>query len=255
MAKPLLKDKVALITGATSGIGAAIAEEFASAGATLLLTGRNVSRGAGVLERVKSLGAQASFIDGDVTDADFCKQLVEQALVHYDRLDVLVNCAGIIYRANVIDTTDEQWDTTIAANLNATFYLCRAAMPALKQSKGNIVNIASDWGLVGGERAVAYCASKGGLVLMTKAMAKDHARDGVRVNAACPGDTDTPMIDAEIAQQRLPPERAKAEYGQDIPLGRVAAPQEVAKVVRFLASDEASFITGAAIAVDGGNTA
>jgi NAD(P)-dependent dehydrogenase (short-subunit alcohol dehydrogenase family) len=158
-------------------------------------------------------------------------------------------------RADVADTSDEEWRYTMAINLDVPFYLSRAALPYLLQAEGSIVNIASDWGLGGGERAAAYCASKGGIVLLTKAMAKDHAREGLRVNAVCPGDVDTPMLAAEADDRGIELDTYLEEAIADSPNGRVATPEEVAALALFLASDIASHINGAAIPIDGGSSA
>lgn len=247
----MLKGKVAIITGATSGIGGATAFEFARHGAVLLLTGRDEARGRNLQEELENQGHRANLQYGDICNSDFCETLVSECVRAFGRIDIVVNCAGIIYRADVTTTTNEQWDKTLSTNLTAPFYVSRAAMPALEATRGNIVNVASDWGLSGGSRAAAYCASKGGLVLMTRAMARDHAAQGVRINAVCPGDTQTPMLEREIAALNGNFEDLEAA----IPMGRMAAPEDIAKSIRFLASDDASFITGVALLIDGGSSA
>jgi NAD(P)-dependent dehydrogenase (short-subunit alcohol dehydrogenase family) len=158
-------------------------------------------------------------------------------------------------RGDVTETSDDDWRHTLTTNLDVPFYLSRAALPYLLTAEGSIVNIASDWGVHGGERAAAYCASKGGLVLLTKAMARDHARDGLRVNAVCPGDVDTPMLTAEAEAQGMGIDEYLEEAADAVPNGRVAAPEDVAALVLFLASDAAIHITGTAMLVDGGGSA
>ncbi|HEY5657993.1 MAG TPA: SDR family NAD(P)-dependent oxidoreductase [Myxococcota bacterium] len=251
-----LRDRVALVTGATSGIGAACARELAALGARVLLTGRSQERGERVLAGIAERGGEAAFVRGDVRDRTFCRAIVEESLRRFGRIDVLVNNAGISYSVATLETTDAQWQDTIETNLSAVFYLSRAALrPMLEQRAGSIINVSSDWGLVGGVDAAAYCASKGGVVLLTKAMALECARDGVRINAVCPGDTDTPMMHKDYAQRGVSIDKGSRESGAAIPMGRMATPEEVAHVVCFLASDAAAYLTGVALPIDGGHTA
>lgn len=240
--------KTVLLTGATSGIGAAIAKAFAAYGADLVLTGRRP-----LPEMPKGAGRRL-FIAADITAPATPDRLVAETIGHYGKLDILVNNAGILFRGDALACTDEEWERTLATNVTAAFRLSRAALGVMKPRRsGVIVNIASDWGLVGARNAVAYGVSKGALVQLTRSMALDHARDGIRVNAVCPGDTDTGMLDSATTgadrKQKL------AELGAAIPLGRVGRPDEVAQAVCYLSSDAASFITGATLAVDGGNSA
>jgi meso-butanediol dehydrogenase/(S,S)-butanediol dehydrogenase/diacetyl reductase len=248
--------RVALVTGATSGIGAACARLLAARGARVLLTGRSEDRGAEVLAQIRAQQGQAEFSAGNLGDPEFCERVVADTLERFGQIDVLVNNAGVYFAASTLETSDAQWDETLDTNLGAVFRVSRAALRAMvSQSRGAIVNVASDWGLVGGERAAAYCASKGGLVLLTRAMALDHARQGIRINAVCPTDTDTPMMLDEFRQRGVSVEQGHRESAATIPMGRMAEADEVAEAVCFLASDEAGFLTGVAIPVDGGSTA
>jgi len=242
---------VVLVTGASSGIGAAIAIAFADAGWEVMAAGRDEGRLAEVTDVAESISSWA----GELQDSHDCEELISDTIDEFGSLDCLVNCAGIIVRGDATDTTDEDWRHTMTINLDVPFYLSRTAMPHLLLTEGNIVNIASDWGLKGGKNAAAYCASKGGIVLLTKAMALDHARDGVRVNAVCPGDVDTPMLAAEAEEQELDWEEYLEQVSEASPNGRVGEPEEVAALTLFLASSAAAHITGTAIPIDGGSTA
>ena len=246
-----MKNKVALVTGASSGIGTAIVLRLVKEGFLVMAAGRDSARTELLRNRSKNIQTWI----GDIVSPQACTDLVASCIERFGRLDLLVNNAGIYEAADAEHTSDENWSQTIAINLSAPFYLSREAMPHLRESKGVILNVASDWGLVGGKQAVAYCASKGGVVLMTKAMALDHAGEGVRINAICPGDVETPMLYMEGAARGLGPEEAVKEADSGSPTGRVTMPEEVASLVAFLASDGAAQITGAAIPIDGGNTA
>ncbi|MGI9249549.1 MAG: SDR family NAD(P)-dependent oxidoreductase [Woeseiaceae bacterium] len=242
---------VVLVTGASSGIGASTAIAFAEAGWDVMAAGRDEGR----LEEVADVSEKIVTWSGELAESDDCDELVAETIDEFGQLDCLVNNAGVLVRADVGDTSDEEWRYTMAINLDVPFFLSRAALPYLLRAEGSIVNIASDWGLNGGERAAAYCASKGGIVLLTKAMAKDHARDGLRVNAVCPGDVDTPMLAAEADDQGVELDTYLAEAAEGSPNGRVATPEEVGALALFLASDAATHITGTAIPIDGGATA
>ena len=249
-----LSNQSVIVTGATSGIGAAIARHFAELGASLVLTGRSADRGALIAKEIEDGGGKVAFLAGDINNPKLPDDLVQLALKRFGRLDILINNAGILHRGSALECTDEQWDETIATNVTSVFRMSRAVLRTMKsQRQGSIVNIASDFAVIAGPSAFAYCASKGALAQMTRAMAIDHARDGIRVNAVCPGDTDTPMQDSAFADgDRV---AGLAKVGETVPLGRVATPREIAKAVAFVASEDASYMTGALIPVDGGSTA
>lgn len=251
-----LSGKVALVTGATSGIGKAVGVGFAEAGASLMLIGRDPDRGDRSLESIRSHGAPAELVLGDVADAAVCERAVTATVERFGRIDVLVNGAGVIYRGDALETPDDAWRRSMAINVDAVFYLSRAAVRVMKsQGGGSIVNIASNVGLVGCHGLAAYCATKGAVVQLTRAMALDHAKDGVRVNAVCPGAVDTPMLVSGHERSGLSDEDVLRRNADAIPQGRVATSQEVAALVLFLACDGSRHITGTAIPIDGGYTA
>lgn len=241
----------ALVTGASSGIGAAIAIAFAEAGWEVMAAGRDEGR----LEEVADVSDSIAIWSGELSESVDCDELVTDTVDEFGHLDCLVNSAGVIVRADVADTSNDDWRYTMDINLDVPFYLSRAALPHLLKSSGSIVNIASDWGIKGGERAAAYCASKGAIILLTKAMALDHARDGLRINAVCPGDIDTPMLANEADDRNIDIDDYLAQAAEDSPNGRIGTPEEVAALVLFLASDAATHINGTAIPIDGGASA
>jgi NAD(P)-dependent dehydrogenase (short-subunit alcohol dehydrogenase family) len=243
--------KIVLITGGNRGIGLASAHLFAAEGALVTLVARDRQRGEAAARQIP----QAIFIPGDVRLASDCASAVRETLQLRSRLDILVNGAGVVYRNRTVEqTTEEEWDTTIDTNVKGAFLMSKYALPALRQSRGSIINIASYVGLVGLPGAAAYAASKAALVNLTRTIALDHAHEQIRVNCVCPGSVDTEMIHeawrvyGDIAE-------AQRVWAAKHPLRRIATPDEVARAILFLASDEASFITGAALAVDGGITA
>jgi NAD(P)-dependent dehydrogenase (short-subunit alcohol dehydrogenase family) len=250
-----LEHKVALITGGTSGIGEATAVLFAKEGAKITITGRNEKRGYAVAERIVNDGGKAIFICSDVRKAEECRHAVDETLRVFDRLDILFNNAGVFYPHTILDCTEEEWDLQMDVNLKGTFLMSKAALPRMiEQHRGVIINNSSGWGIAGGDAAVAYCASKGGVVLLTKAMAIDHGRQGIRVNCICPGDVDTPMLPEDARMRGLKWEDYLAGCANR-PLGRIGTTDEIAKAALFLASDDSSFMTGAALVVDGGGLA
>jgi len=242
---------VALVTGASSGIGAAVAIAFADAGWSVMGAGRDEGR----LEEVADVSENISTWAGELEESEDCDELVAETIDEFGGIDCLVNAAGVLLRGNAEETTDDDWRDTMAINLDVPFFLSRAALPHLQKSEGSIINVASVWGLKAGDRAVAYCVSKGGLILMTRAMALDHAADGVRINAICPGGVDTPMLVNDTQEQGEDVDAFLADVAAESPNGRIASPEDIAALVTFLASDAARHITGTAIPIDGGQMA
>ena len=239
---------VVLVTGASSGVGAATAIAFADAGWSVMAAGRDESR----LEEVADVADSISTWAGPLEESEDCDELVADTVDEFGGIDCLVNAAGVLIRGNSEETSDDDWRDTLAINLDVPFFLSRAALPHLLKSEGSIVNIASVWGLEAGDRAVAYCASKGALILMTRAMAVDHAADGVRINAICPGGVDTPMLVKETQELGEDVDAFLTDVASESPNGKIASPEDIAALVTFLASDAASHITGTAIPIDGG---
>jgi NAD(P)-dependent dehydrogenase (short-subunit alcohol dehydrogenase family) len=250
-----LEHKVALITGGTSGIGEATAVLFGKEGARVAITGRNEKRGYAVVGKIMNDGGRAIFIRSDVRKLEECRHAVGETLRVFHGLDILFNNAGVFYPHTTLDCTEEEWDLQMDVNLKGTFLMSKAVLPhMIEQCRGVIINNSSGWGIAGGDAAVAYCASKGGVVLLTKAMAIDHGRQGIRVNCLCPGDVDTPMLPEDARLRGLRWQDYLAGCANR-PLGRIGTTDEIAKAALFLASDDSSFMTGAALVVDGGGTA
>lgn len=252
----LLDDRAALITGGTSGIGRATAVLFAQEGADVTITGRDEGRGAAVVGEIEEAGGRGLFVRADVRSAADCDRAVAATLDAFGRLDVLFNNAGVYVANDVVGCDEDEWDLQVDTSLKGAYLMSRAALPhMIERGSGAIVHCSSGWGLVGGERGAAYCAAKGGMVLLAKAMAIDHGPQGIRVNAVCPGDTETPMEYADAERQGLSWDDYVAWATGDRPIARMGRPEEVARAVLYLASDESSFVTGVALPVDGGGVA
>ncbi|MBL8080721.1 MAG: SDR family oxidoreductase [Anaerolineales bacterium] len=254
-----LKNKVAIITGATSGIGKATALLFADQGADLVLTGRRPSLGKAVETDCMQKGVRCVFVEADHTKEEDCQRVVDVALKEFNRIDILFNNAGIVTKGTADTTTEEVWQDTLNINVTAVWRMCKLVIPQMKkQGGGVIVNNGSDWSVVAGKNAFPYIMSKGAIGMMTKAMALDHARENIRVNAICPGDT---FVDRWMEKgyfegsDPVTMEEAIKESSEYIPMGRFGKPDEIANAVLFLASDDSSFVTGHLLLVDGGNTA
>jgi len=250
-----LAGRVAVISGAASGIGLGAAQRLAEFGAAVVLLDLDAQKGRRAEAGIRENGGRARFIACDVrSDAD-CRRAVEETVHEFGRIDILFNNAGVTVRKNAVDLTERDWDLTVDVMLKGTYLLSHHVLPhMIAAGGGSIINMGSGWALKGGPDAVAYCAAKGGILNMTRAMAIDHGRQGIRVNCVCPGDVDTPLLRGECAQLGQNEAEFMAEAARR-PLGRVGTPEDVANAVLFFASDLSKWVTGAFLAVDGGGTA
>jgi NAD(P)-dependent dehydrogenase (short-subunit alcohol dehydrogenase family) len=250
-----LEGKVALITGGTSGIGSATALRFAREGARVAITGRNPERGAEVVAEIATNGGEAIFIRSDVRLAADCRNAVERTLERFGKIDILFNNAGVFHPRTIPECSEDEWDETIDSSLKGAFLMSKYTLPSMiERGSGSIIHTSSGWGILGGNGAASYCAAKGGLIVMAKAMAIDHGPQGIRVNCVCPGDVLTPMLHDDAAKRGMTWDDYAAGAA-DRPLGRIGKAEEIADAVLFLASDESSFVTGEALVVDGGGVA
>jgi len=246
------KDKRVLVTGASRGIGFEIARNFLEAGARVAINGSTEASASAAMERLSNFEHIVA-APGNLATVAGCESTVNTAIEAFGGLDILVNNAGVGAGRPIADCDEAMWDAHCDVNLKGLFFCCRTAIPALKESKGNIVNIASDAGLMGVPGITVYCGTKGGVVNMAKAMALEIAPD-VRVNCVCPGYVDTDMI--RISAKKKPdPEAYWQKMIDYAPLKRIASTDEIAHAVMYLASDDARFITGTSLAIDGGSTA
>ena len=250
-----LEGKVAVVTGASSGIGRGIALRLADMGAAVVILDIDPEGGQATLRTITERGGRALFEKCDLRQATDCRAAIEKAITAFGRIDILCNNAGVIVRKNVVDLKEEEWDLSLDVTLKGIYLLSREAIPHMvKNGGGVIINTGSGWALKGGPQAASYCAAKAGVLNLTKAMAIDHGKDSIRVNCVCPGDVDTPMLHSECAQLG----EDKATFLRDAarrPLARVGSPEDVANAVLFLASPMADWISGTCLVVDGGGLA
>lgn len=237
-----MNGKTALVTGAAGGIGAAIVQCLRQAGARVAVADRSVA----------GIDADAH-LPGDLLDADYANTLPQQAADRLGGLDIVINNAGVITRGSVVDTSDQDWSLSLGVNVEAPFRICRAAIPIMAaRGGGAIVNTASCWGLRPGPNHAVYCMTKAAIASLTQCMGLDHAHQGIRINAVCPNEVNTPMLRSGFEKRGFNADSAVAELGQTVPLGRVAEPEDIADVVMFLASDAARYMCGALVEVNGG---
>jgi NAD(P)-dependent dehydrogenase (short-subunit alcohol dehydrogenase family) len=248
-----LSGKVAIVTGSGSGIGRAIANRYAKEGARVVIADVVEDSGNEVVSEIRNSGGEAMFVLCDVTKSRDAASAVAKAVEKYGGLDILVNNAGIEKKGSVVDLPESDWDKVLGVNLKGVFVMSKHAVPELAKRKGVIVNTASVAGFTSYKGCTAYCASKGGVVALTRAMALDHAPDGIRVNCVCPGAIDTPLHKKYVAA--LDP-GFRDEYVRrqlaDHPIGRIGEPEDIAEAALFLATPRSSFMTGSALVVDGG---
>jgi meso-butanediol dehydrogenase / (S,S)-butanediol dehydrogenase / diacetyl reductase len=250
-----LSGKVALITGGGTGIGRAIALAFAREGAKVAVAGRRKEKLEETLREVEKLGGQGLAIVCDVAKAKDGERAVKETAKAFGQLNVLVNNAGVLHAATIEGTSEDQWDNLMTINLKGPFLMCKAALPEFRKAGGGtIVNVGSVLGLVAMKDRAAYCASKGGVSLLTKAIALDHAHENVRSNCICPSIVETELVQGLFAASEEGKALRRARIGS-IPLGRMGRPEDVAEMAVFLASEESSWLTGAAVPLDGGLTA
>lgn len=250
-----LKGKSAMVTGAASGIGRGIAERLAEMGARVAVLDKNAEGAAATVEHIQKANREVVAVRCDVTSSADCRRATEKVIAAFSRVDILCNNAGVIVRKDAVLLDEAEWDAVLAVTLKSAYLLSHEVLPhMIRARRGAIVNTGSGWSLKGGPKAVAYCAAKAGILNLTRAMAIDHGKDGIRVNCVCPGDIDTPMLASECRQLRENPEQFMREAASR-PLARVGTPEDVANAALFLVSDMAKWITGTCLVVDGGGLA
>lgn len=250
-----LEGKVAVITGAASGIGRGIASRLSEMGAAVVLLDIDQQRGQAATAEIASQGGKELFIPTDVRSAQDCKRAIAETLQAFGKIDILCNNAGVAIRKSVESLSEDEWDLAVDVTLKSVFLLSREALPhMMKAGGGSVINTASGWGLKGGPQAASYCAAKGGVVNLTRAMAIDYGKHNIRVNCVCPGDVDTPMLHSECAQLGESFD-AFMKAAAARPIARVGTAEDVANAALFLASPMSAWVTGTTLVVDGGGLA
>ncbi len=245
-------NKKVVITGGTGGIGQAVVELFAREGAQVLFSDHSEEDCSEYRDTLLKRGLDTSYLAGDLRQKNYCEALIAEAVTQLGGVDILINNAGIIPRGTILETTDDMWFNALDVNLTAVFFLSRAAIPHMQRAgAGAIVNTSSTWGIYPGPGHVAYCTSKAAVAALTKNLGRDHAVDGIRVNAVCPNEVNTPMLRSGFLRRGIDPDNAIAELGKTVPLGHVAEPDEIADVIAFLASDDARYVCGTTVEVSG----
>jgi meso-butanediol dehydrogenase/(S,S)-butanediol dehydrogenase/diacetyl reductase len=246
-------EKVAIVTGGAGGVGRAVVRRLSREGAAVMVADVSADGCRSLVAEIESAGDGAiAFVAGDLRDRAHCERVVGETVERFGGVDILFNNAGIIPRGTILETSDEMWHTAFDVNLNAMFYLCRAVIPRMKERGGGaIVNTSSVWGVYPGPGHIAYCTSKGAVASFTKSLGRDHAPDGIRVNAVCPHEINTPMLRSGFERRGLDPQKGVEDLNRTVPLGHIAEPEEIADVMVFLASNEARYIAGETVEVTG----
>ncbi|WP_116473903.1 SDR family NAD(P)-dependent oxidoreductase [Zobellella maritima] len=246
------ENKVVVITGGAGGVGHTLVRLFAREGARLMITDINEAGCQAAADEARELGADVDFLAGNLREKAHCEAVITRTVERFGGVDILLNNAGIIPRGTIEETSDDMWFTAMDVNLNAVFFLCRAAIPHMKHGGGGaIVNTSSVWGTYPGPAHVAYCTSKGAVAALTRNLGRDCAPLGIRVNAVCPHEINTPMIRSGFERRGLDPDKAVEALNKTVPLGRIAEPEDIADVIAFLASDQARYIAGECVEVTG----
>ena len=247
------KSNVVLVTGATGGIGKSIVNKYAEQGFTLAIADKNEDEANKLANEINHNGGMAMVFYGDLLDQSYCDNLTSEVQTKLGTVGILINNAGFMSRGDITQTSDEDYELSMKINVEAPFRLIRASIPLMVESGGgSIVNISSCWGINPGPNHLIYCTTKAALAAMTKCLGRDHAHQNIRINAVCPNEVNTPMLRTGFEIRGLNPDDAIEELNQSVPIGHIAEPEEIADVVAFLSSDEARYICGSLVEINGG---
>ena len=251
----MVKDKsnVVLVTGATGGIGKSIVNKYSRQGFTLAIADKDEEQANKLVQEINHGNGKAMAFPGDLLDQNYCDRLANEVQKKLGSIDILINNAGLMRRGDITQTSDEDYDLSMKINVEAPFRLIRAAIPLMAEAGGgSIVNVSSCWGINPGPNHLIYCTTKAALAAMTKCLGRDHAHQNIRINAVCPNEVNTPMLRTGFEIRGLNPDDAIEELNQSVPIGHIAEPEEIADVVSFLSSDEARYICGSLVEINGG---
>ena len=247
------KSNVVLVTGATGGIGKSIVNKYSRQGLTLAIADKDEEQANKLVHEINHGNGKAMAFPGDLLDQNYCDRLANEVQKKLGRIDILINNAGLMRRGDITQTSDEDYDLSMKINVEAPFRLIRAAIPLMAEAGGgSIVNVSSCWGINPGPNHLIYCTTKAALAAMTKCLGRDHAHQNIRINAVCPNEVNTPMLRTGFEIRGLNPDDAIDELNQSVPIGHIAEPEEIANVVSFLSSDEARYICGSLVEINGG---